>query len=118
MSVDLMLISILSVLVEDLEMSCAGAAKALDPWAWDLKLDKFVTSGIQIHPVSSSDESDFWGLSRHGLCKLAIMCSFASQARQPPLHTLTDRLGLLANLYQRHTQIHQVYVGHMPLLVS
>ena len=38
-SVDCMLISILSVLVEALEISCPEAAKALALWAWDLKPD-------------------------------------------------------------------------------
>ena len=41
-SVDLMLISILSMLVEDLDMLCAEAAEALAPWAWDLKPDDFL----------------------------------------------------------------------------
>ena len=39
MSVDRMLICILSVSVEALEMSCAEAAEALAPRAWDLKPD-------------------------------------------------------------------------------
>ena len=34
---DHMLISILSMLVEALEILCAEAAEALAPWAWDLK---------------------------------------------------------------------------------
>ena len=39
MSVDHMLISILSVSVKALEMSCAKAAEALAPLTWDLKSD-------------------------------------------------------------------------------
>ena len=37
MSVNLMLISILSVSVKALEMSCAEATQALAPQAWELK---------------------------------------------------------------------------------
>ena len=39
MSVDHMLISILSVSVEALEMPCAEAAEALAPRSWDLNPD-------------------------------------------------------------------------------
>ena len=42
-SVDRMLISILSVLVEALEMSCAVVAEALAPWAYNLKADDLLT---------------------------------------------------------------------------
>ena len=38
---DHMLISILSMSVEVLEMSCAEARDALPPWAWDLKPKDF-----------------------------------------------------------------------------
>ena len=43
MSVDHMLVSILSVLVEALEMSCAEAAEARSPQAWDLKIDDLLS---------------------------------------------------------------------------
>ena len=38
-SVDRMVISIMSMSVETLEMLCAEAANALALWAWDLKPD-------------------------------------------------------------------------------
>ena len=60
--VDRMMISILSVSVEGLEMSCAEAAEALSPRALDMKpcdllrpLHLMCDSGIPIYPVSSSD---------------------------------------------------------------
>ena len=43
MLVDHMLISILSMSFEVLEMSCAEAAEALPPQAWDLKLDAMLS---------------------------------------------------------------------------
>ena len=42
-SVDHMLISILSVSVKALEMLCAEAAKAVAPWACDLKFDDLLS---------------------------------------------------------------------------
>ena len=61
-SVDCMLISILSMSVEDLEMLCAGAAEALAPRPWDLKPDDLLSPlhlicdfSYPINPVSSSD---------------------------------------------------------------
>ena len=42
-SVDHMMMSILSVSVEALEMSCAVAAEALAPLAWDLKPDDLLS---------------------------------------------------------------------------
>ena len=42
-SVDRMLISILSVLLEALEMVCAEAAEALAHLAWDLKPDNLLS---------------------------------------------------------------------------
>ena len=44
MSVESMLISILSVSVKALDMPCAVVAEALAPWAWDLKLDDLLSS--------------------------------------------------------------------------
>ena len=43
LSVDRMLISILPVLVEALETSCAVVTKALAPQAWDLKADDLMS---------------------------------------------------------------------------
>ena len=43
MSVDHMLISMLSVLVEARDMSCAVVAEALAPRAWDLKPDNLLS---------------------------------------------------------------------------
>ena len=47
-SVDRMLISILSVLTEALELLCAKAAEALAPQAWDLKPDDLQSP---LHPM-------------------------------------------------------------------
>ena len=43
MSVDRMLIFILSMSVEALEMLCAEVAKTLAPWAWDMKPDDLLS---------------------------------------------------------------------------
>ena len=43
-SVDRMLISILSMLVEALRMLCSETAEALAPWAWDLKPDDLLST--------------------------------------------------------------------------
>ena len=62
MSVDHMLISILTASGKVQEMSCAVVAETLAPQAWDLNLDDLLSpcvlcapSGIQTCPVSNSD---------------------------------------------------------------
>ena len=51
LSVDGMLISIISASVENLEMLRAIVAEALAPWAWDLKADESLASDV--HPQES-----------------------------------------------------------------
>ena len=87
-SVDHMLISILSVSVEALGMSCAEAAEALAPRDWDLKPDNLsvlcliVISGIQTLPVSSSDvRSSPLGPVQTLIASACHNVSFATQTR-------------------------------------
>ena len=73
-SLDRMKISILSVSIEALEMSCAEAAQApvpqdneeYDVWLQEAKFTLYSVLPFHHH---------FWGLSSLGLCELAVTCS-------------------------------------------
>ena len=78
---DHMLISILSMLVEALEMSDAEAVDALAPWNSDLKPDDLLSSlhlmcnkvKFILNPVLPFRHL-FWGLTRLQLCELVVKC--------------------------------------------
>ena len=114
-SVDRMLISILSVSVEVLEMSCAVVAEALEPRAWDLKADDLhqsLVSDVQpqesklvLYPILMFHHL-LQGLSRLCLGRLSVMCPFL--VKPDPAHL--DR--------QVATVGKEIDVGNLPLLVS
>ena len=92
LSVDNMLISILSVSVKTLEMSCTEAAESLAPWVWELKPDNLLCP-LHLMCDLRNPNLSFIHLLQGGprlhLCHFVI--TFLCNSNQV-LHTLTDSL--------------------------